>query len=145
MASSKFQDVRAALLTLISPITDVTISAYPPVGNEWTREDRVWLAGIRVDQEPLSMGGANRQVAEDLELTLIIFVPRVGGSGDEWADTEARAEVILAAIESDIRADATVGGTVMFADIASFEYDFTSDDLGPRLLMEVTVTAQANL
>jgi hypothetical protein len=145
MASSTFQNMRAALLTLISPITDVAITAYPPVGNEWTREDRVWLAGIRVEQDKLTMGGSSGARSEDLEITLIIYVPRVGTSGDEWSDVETRVETILAAIEADVRGDDTIGGTVLTSDIDSFESSFTSDDQGPAMVMEVTITAEANL
>jgi hypothetical protein len=143
MATSQFQNLRAALITLISPIADCVISAYPPYGNEWTREDRVWLAAIRSEQSKLAFGGAR---AEDLTVTLIIYVPRYGGSGDDLAVVEERAEVILAAIESDIRTDDTIGGSVMNADIDSFESETVmSDTFGPLAVMEVTITAEANL
>lgn len=145
MATSKFQDLRAALVTLISPISDCTISAYPPYGNEWTNEDRVWVAGIRVNQQRLSMGDTGLY-DEDLEIDLVIYAPRFGGSQDEWGEAEARAEAILAAVEADIRTDDTIGGTVLYAELSTFEsrIDMTHES-GPVGFIEATVTATANL
>lgn len=143
MATSTFQNLRAALVTLISPISDCVISAYPPYGNEFTREDRVWVGEIRADQAKLAMGGPR---TEDLEVDLIIYVPRNGGSQDEWADAETRAEVILAAIESDVRTDETIGGSVLDADIDRIVSRIDmAHETGPVGLIELTITATANL
>lgn len=143
MATSTFQNVRAALATLISPITNCVITQYPPYGNEWTVEDRVWIAGIRSTQEKLSFGGAR---TEDLEIDVVIYAPRFGGSQDEWAEAEIRAEAILAAIEADVRTDETIGGSVLDADIAEIEsrIDMTHEG-GPVGFIELTITATANL
>lgn len=146
MATSKFQDVRAALVTLISPITNCVITQYPPYGDEFTREDRVWIGRIRSEQVPLSMGGVSGIRDEDLEITLMIYVPRDGAGQDDWAAAETRAEAILAAIEADLKSGPTIGGTVMTSDLAAFESSVdTIDDRGPICQLEVTITAEANL
>lgn len=143
MATSTFQDVRAALVTLISPITDCEITAYPPYGDSWTIEDRVWLAEIRVDQEKLAFGGPR---SEELEIDLVIYAPRFGSDMEDWAAAEQRAEAILAAIEADVRGDDSIGGTVMNADIATFRSRIDmSHEHGPVGMIELTITAEANL
>lgn len=142
MATSKFQDLRTAFKTLVTPITDCEVTAYPPIGNEFTIEDRVWVGEIRVQQEKLTFGGPRD---EDIEIEVVVFAPRFGFSQDEMADAETRAESILAAIEADLRSDPTVGGTVMTSDIASFTSSFTAHERGPVCQIELLVTAEANL
>lgn len=142
MATSSFQNVRAALLTLISPISDCVITAYPPQGDELTVEDRVWISEIRVRQEKLAFGGARD---EDLELDLVVYAPRFGFGQQESGEAEQRAEVILAAIEADLRSDPTIGGTVMTSDIDSFTSTWSAHESGPIAVVELTITAEANL
>jgi hypothetical protein len=122
----------------------VDVYGYPPVGNV-TREDMVWLERIRSDQEPLSMGGAARQVDEELEVDLQIRAPRMGSDVDTSGEAEARAEAILASIENALRADGTIGGTVLFAELASFESIPDNDADGPIGTIEATITCQANI
>lgn len=150
MASSKFQDIRAAFKTLVDArlttqsVTGVEVFKTQPMGNV-TREDMIWLGRISVDQEPLTMGGTGRQVAEDLELAFSVRAPRSGSSQDEAAEGEARAEVLLSVIENALRADSTVGGTVMFAQVESFESIPDYDEAGFIGTIEGTITCQANL
>jgi hypothetical protein len=150
MATSRFQNIRGAFVTLVNArfttdgITDVDVYGYPPVGNV-TREDMVWLERIRSDQEPLSMGGAARQVDEELEVDLQVRAPRMGSDVDTSGEAEARAEAILASIENALRADGTIGGTVLFAELASFESIPDNDADGPIGTIEATITCQANI
>jgi hypothetical protein len=146
MATSVFQNVRAALVALIGAPSNVVVSQYPPYGNEWTVEDRIWVAGIRASQAKLSMGGSSGARTEDLEIDVVIYAPRFGGSQDEWAEAEVRAEAILAVIEAAVRNDDTIGGSVLDADVAEIESRIDmSHEGGPVGFIELTITATANL
>jgi hypothetical protein len=91
------------------------------------------------------MGGAARQVDEELEVDLQIRAPRMGSDVDTSGEAEARAEAILASIENALRADGTIGGTVLFAELASFESIPDNDADGPIGTIEATITCQANI
>jgi hypothetical protein len=151
MATSKFQDIRAAFKSLITArfatdaVTGVVVTHYPPMGNV-TRQDRVWVGNIQVEQEPLSMGGTGRRVAETLTINLSVRAPNATGTDDTtYGEAEARAEAIFASIETALRNDSTVGGTVMFAQVESFESIPDNDGDGPIGVIEAVVTAEANL
>lgn len=150
MASSKFQDLRAALVTAINArlvtqsITNVIVTQFPSLG-ESVISDRIFLGRIRVNQEPLSMGGASRQVAEDIEIDLFVEAWAAGGDLDDLSAAEARAETLLSAVENALRADSDVGGTLMFAELSSFEVVPvpTADRVG--VTVEAVITGQANI
>lgn len=150
MSSSKFQDIRAALVTAINSrfttdaITDVVVTEYVPTG-EVTREDRVWLERIRVIQQPLTMGGTGRAVGEDIEIDLRVWAPRSGADLDDLKLAEQRAEAIFASIENALRNDSDVGNTLMFADIDSFESIPIVDTDGAAGMIEAVVTGQSNI
>lgn len=150
MGTSTFQNLRAALATLITArfttdaVTGVTVFQYPPSGTQ-AREDMVWFGRITVDQEPLTMGGTGRGVDELLTVDFRIAAPRNGGTQTEAAAAETRAETILASVENAVRADSTVGGTVMFAEVDTFESTPTFDELGFVGVIEGTISCQANL
>jgi len=150
MASSVFQNVRAALAALIvarlatDGTTDVTVSEYEPRG-EVSREDRVWISRIRIDQEPLAMGGVSRKVAETVSIDLSVWAPRSGADLDDQKLAEQRAELIFASVENAVRADNTVSGTVMFADIESFESVPDYTEAGAEGRITAVITAEANL
>lgn len=143
MATSTFQNVRAALVALISPITNVEITAYPPYGDGWTNEDRVWVAEIRADQEKLAFGGPR---VEDLEIDVVIYAPVMGSDQQDWGVAEARAETILASVETSVRNDETIGSSVLDADIASIRSRIDmAHEHGPVGFIELTITATSNL
>lgn len=150
MATSKFQDIRAALKTLITTrfttdsITSVDVFEYRPMGNA-TREDQVWFDRIRVDQEPLSMGGTSRLIAETITIDLVVTAPRVGADQDDAKLAEQRAEAIWASIENALRNGSTVSSTVMFTDIDTFESILDYDELGAVGVIEASIVAEANL
>ena len=148
--SSKFQDLRAALVSAINTrfttdgITDVVVTEYTPTG-EVSREDRVWLERIRVAQQPLTMGGTGRVIGEDIEIDLRVWAPRSGADQDDLKLAEQRAEAIFASVENALRNDSDVGDTLMFADIDSFESIPIVDTDGASGLIEAVVTGQANI
>ena len=151
MSTSKFQDVRAAFAALITArfivdgVEDVSVWEYEPRPATVTREDQVWVGRIRVDQEPLSMGGANRKVDETLTIDLAVRAPRSGADLDDQKLAEQRAETIFASVENAVRADGTVGGSVMFIQVDSFESVPMFDDLGAVGLIDAVFTAEANI
>ena len=151
MSTSSFQNVRAALAALIvarlttDAVTGVTVFEYRPMGDIATREDMVWIDRVRIDQEPLSMGGPSRLVDETVTLDLSVRAPRVGADQDDMKLAEQRAELIWASIETALRNSSSVSSTVMFADIEAFESIPDYDELGAIGTIEATVTAVANL
>ena len=150
MASSKFQDLRAALVTAITArlttqsITGVVVTAFPPLGDAAV-SDRIYMGRIRVTQEPLTMGGTGRQVGEDIEVDLFVEAPVRGGDNDDLSVAESRAETILSAVENALRADSDVNSTLMFAEVSTFEVipNVTSEWVG--VTVEAVVTGQANI
>ena len=150
MASSKFQDVRANLNTLITArfttdsITGVDVFEYGPTGNA-TREDQVWFGRITVDQEGLTMGGTSRVVGETLTIELSVRAPRSGGDQDDMKLAEQRAEAIWASIENAIRNGSTVNSTVMFSEIVTFESIPDFDAEGAIGTIEASIVAESNI
>lgn len=150
MSTSKFQDVRAALKSLITArfttdaITNVDVFEYQPMGNA-TREDQVWIGRVRVDQEGLTMGGTGRIVGETITLDLSVRAPRFGADQDDMKLAEQRAEAIWASIENAIRNGATVSSTVMFTEIDSFESVPDYDEQGAIGVIEAVIVAEANI
>jgi hypothetical protein len=150
VSSSKFQDIRTALVTLINArlttqsITGVVVTDFPPLG-EVSFDDRIYLGRIRVDQEPLGMGGASRLVDEEIEVELFVVASKPGGDNDDMKLCEERAEVIFSAVENGLRASSSVSSTVMFADVAAFESVPFASDNRVGVMIEATVTATANL
>jgi hypothetical protein len=148
--SSKFQDVRTALVTQIvarlasQSITGVKVTDFPPLG-EVAFDDRIYLGRIRVDQEPLGMGGANRLVDEDITVELFVVASKPGGDNDDMKACEERAETIFSAVENGLRASSSVSSTVMFAEVAAFESVPFASDGRVGVIIEATVTATANV
>lgn len=148
--TSKFQDVRAALKTLITTrfttdgVTGVDVFEYPPMGNT-TREDMVWVGRIQVEQEGLTMGGTGRQVGETITIDLSVRAPRSGADQDDMKLAEQRAEAIWASVENAIRNGSTVSSTVMFTEIDAFESIPDYDGEGAIGTIEATVIAMSNI
>jgi hypothetical protein len=150
VASSKFQDLRAALVTAINTrlttqsITGVIVTAFPPLGDA-ALSDRIYMGRIRVNQEPLTMGGTGRAVGEDIEVDLFVEAPHRGGDNDDLTTAEARAETILSAVENALRTDSDVGNTLMFAEVDNFEVvpNVTAEWVG--VTIEAVITGQANI
>ena len=150
MSTSKFQDVRAALKTLITTrfttdgISDVDVFEYPPMGNT-TREDQVWFGRISVEQEGLTMGGTSRVVGETIVLDVSVRAPRMGADQDDMKLAEQRAEAIWASIENAVRNDSSVSSNVMFTEIDSFESIPDYDEQGAVGTVEASIVAMSNV
>lgn len=150
MSTSKFQDIRASLKTLVDSrlttdgVTGVDVFAYPPVGDV-AREDMVWFGRIASDQGPLTMGGTGRGVAETLDVDFHIRAPYHGSDVATQGAADGRAETILASVENALRADSTVGGAVMFAEVTAFESIPDNDADGPIGTVEGTISVEVNL
>lgn len=149
MATSRFQNLRVALASAITTqlttdgTTGVTVTGYPPRGDQWTREDRVWLSEIRFNQEPYTQGSDGFR-EEELEVDLIVYCPTFGGTIEEQTAGEARAELILASIETAVRDDITVGSTVFNTEFASGRSHVGYvDDQGPFGYVEALIRAEA--
>jgi hypothetical protein len=150
MASSKWQDLRAALVTAITArlttqsITGVIVTAFPPLGDA-AISDRVYMGRIRVTQEPLTMGGTGRQVGEDIEVDVFVEAPHRGGDNDDLTTAESRAETIFSAVENALRTDSDVNNTLMFAEVTSFEIvpNVTAEWVG--VTVEAVITGQSNI
>lgn len=150
MATSKFQDLRAALVSAINSrltsqgVTGVTVTQFPPLGDV-AFEDRIYLGRIRVDQEPLTMGGTARLVDEDIEVDLFIEAVKPGGDVTDMSEMEQRAEVMLGVVENALRADSDVGSTVLFGELASFELIPVTGDGRVGVTIEAVISAMSNI
>lgn len=150
MSTSKFQDVRAALKTLITTrfttdgISDVEVFEYPPMGDA-TREDQVWFGRISVEQEGLTMGGTSRVVGETLVLDVSVRAPRSGADQDDMKLAEQRAEAIWASVENAVRNDSSVDSNVMFTEIVSFESIPDYDGQGAIGTVVASIVAMSNI
>lgn len=150
MSSSKFQDLRAALKTAVAArlttdgVTDVDVFEYAPMQNA-TREDQIWFGRIRVEQEPLTMGGAGRAVGETISIDVSVRAPRSGADQDDMKAAEQRAEAMWASVENALRADPDVSSTVMFTDIDSFESIPDYDADGAVGTIEATIVGMSNI
>lgn len=150
MATSRFQNLRAALVTAIvnrlstDAVTGVTVTQYPPLG-DYARVDRVFLTEIRARQEPYTQGASGSRM-EELEVDFIVQAPTFGGTVEEHSDGEARAELILASVETAVRNDITVSATVFNIELESFTSSIAHiDDHGPYGFVEGTLVAEAHL
>jgi hypothetical protein len=150
VSSSKFQDIRTALISLINTrlstqsITGVVVTDFPPLGDV-AFDDRIYLGRIRVDQEPLGMGGADRLVDEDITVELFVVASKPGGDNDDMKACEERAETIFSAVENGLRASSSVSSTVMFAEVAAFESVPFASENRVGVMIEATVTAIATV
>ena len=151
MATSRFQNLRAAITTAITSrlttdgVSGVTVTQYPPLG-DYAREDRVFLTEIRSRQEPMTQGGTSGKRLEELEVDFIIQTPVHGGSVEEYADGETRAETILASVETAVRNDPTVSATVFNIELAEFTSSIQHlDEDGPYGWVEGTFEAEAHI
>ncbi len=150
MATSRLTALRVALAAdIVSQLStdgtsDVTVGEYPPLGDQFTREDRVWLAGISGTQEPYTSGPSGLR-QEKLEVELRVYAPTFGGTSEEQLSGEARAELIFASVENTVRGNITVSSTVYNIELDSFESSVELDDKGPVGYIEVTLTAESHL
>ncbi len=150
MATSRLTALRVALAAdIVSQLatdstTGVTVTEYPPLG-DYTREDRVWLAAINGTQEPYTQGASGfRQ--EILEVELRVYAPTFGGTSEEQASGETRAETIFASVENAVRGDITVTNTVYNIELDSFTSDIDQvDEHGPIGYIEAVLTAEAHI
>lgn len=150
MATSRFQNLRAALASDISDqlttdgVSGVTVTEYPPLG-DYVREDRIYLAEIRGEQEPFTQGASGFR-AETLEVDLVVYAPVHGGTVDEMKDAESRAETLFASVENAVRGDVTVSSTVFNIELDSFTSSIENiDEHGPVGFIEATLTAEAHI
>lgn len=149
MATSTFENLRAGLVTEITSqlttdaVTGVTVTPYPPLGDDWTRKDRIWFGSITFGQEPYTMGsGGFRQ--ETLTVEGRVWCPRHGR--DQQAGGEQRSETVFASVENALRNDITVGGVVFNVELASAEsIPDHIDESGPIGYVEFEVEAEAHL
>jgi len=122
MANTQIKAVRDAVALVLSDAghTVYKYGADPAhAGRTWT-----WIAAVRSEQERLTMGN-NR--SESLTVDLVT-VHLEGGRSDTAAATgETTVLDVVAAIENDVRVDATLGGVVFHAE--------------PSTSLEVTVAA----
>ncbi len=150
MVTSRLTALRIALAAdIVSQLatdvtTGVTVTEYPPLG-DYSREDRVWLAEITGTQEPYTQGASGfRQ--EILEVELVVVAPTFGGTSEEQASGEARAETIFASVENAVRGDITVTATVYNIELDSFTSNIqTIDEHGPVAVIEAALTAESHL
>jgi hypothetical protein len=151
MATSRFQNLRVALAAAVvaqlttDGTTGVTVSEYPPLGDQFTREDRVWLGEISGTQEPYTQGASGSRM-EELTVDLKVFAPVFGGTEDEQREGEARAELIFASVENAVRGDITVSSTVYNIELESFTSTVGQiDEHGPAGFIEAVLVAEAHI
>ena len=148
MVTSRLTALRIALAAdIVSQLatdttTGVTVTEYPPLG-DYSREDRVWLGDIDGTQEPYTMGSVRKEI---LEVELTVAAPTFGGTSEEQASGEARAETIFASVENAVRGDITVSGTVYNIELSPFESHIDMlDEHGPVGYITATLTAESHL
>lgn len=150
MATSRFQNLRAALKTVLvarlttDGVTGVDVFEYEPRGDV-VREDMIWFGRITVDQEPLTMGGTGHGISETLNVDFHIRAPRNGADQETASEAEQRAEQILSVVENALRHAPSVSSTVMSAEVDSFESIPDYDEAGAIGTIEGTITCLANL
>ena len=149
MATSRLTSLRDGLVSVINTqltadaVTDVTVSGYPPLGEDWTREDRVWFASISLTQEPYTQGASGFRM-ENLTVEGRVWCPRHGR--DEQSGGETRAETVFASIETALRDDITVGAVVFNVELASAEsIPDHVDESGPIGYIEFDIEAEAHI
>ncbi len=150
MVTSRLTALRIALAAdIVSQLatdntTGVTVTEYAPLGDS-SREDRVFLGNISGTQEPYTMGASGfRQ--EILEVELVVVAPTFGGTSEEQASGEARAETIFASVQTAVRDDITVSGTVYNIELSPFESSIdVIDEHGPVGYITATLTAESHL
>lgn len=147
MATSRFENLRAALATLITTqlasdaITGVQVWKYQPTTKE--RVDVLWLGDISGEQEPYTQSGGFRQ--ETIEIDVAIRCPTFGDTPAEFATVEQRAEAVMASVEKAVRNDMTVGSTVYNIEFSAYETNHTFDDQGAVGVVEITLVAEAHI
>lgn len=151
MATSRLKTLRTNLVTDIvaqlatDGTTGVTVTPYPVLADNWTREDRVWIGQITGTQEPLTQGPNGKRV-EVLEVEVVVYAPTIGGSEEEQATAEGRAETIFASIENAARGDITVNSTVFNIEVESYESNpAVLDPTGPIGSFRAVLVAEAHI
>jgi len=148
MATSRFQDIRTALAAAITAqlATDsvIGVSVFRIPRTITPIEEQVYVFNIRGEQVPATQGPSGLR-KEDLEIDVMIEVPRSGTTGDEFEEAEARAEEIMASIENTTRTDPTFGGVLLNSEFDSFETDHQFSDQTAWGRIEILITGEAYL
>lgn len=107
--------------------------------------DIVAVTNVIGEQEPGPLRAAPATREETLRLIVVVSCYRGGGTGAQQAATE-RAFALLALVESAIRTDVTLGGTVRMAQVESFELDEPDDPdiLAKGRVAEISVVVRAS-
>lgn len=146
--TSRLRAARTGLVTLIQNrlttdgVTGVTVTAYPPTGDEATREDRIWFESIPFDQEHFSAGGMRQ---ETLTITGQIRAYISGGGQTEQGEAEDRALVIMASVERAIAVDPTISAAVFHGQLTRGESTPESDDKGAIGAIEFVLQVQSHI
>lgn len=150
MATSRFRALRTALATAIrsqltsDSVTGVRVFDYGRIITP--QEDQIYISNIRGEQDPYTFsGGGSGLRQENIEIDVMIEVPRPGTTEAEFAEAEIRAETIMASIESTVRADPEIGSTVFDSEFDSFETDHQFADKVAWGRIEITITAEAHI
>jgi hypothetical protein len=151
VTTSRLKTLRTELVTDIQAqltsdgVSGVTVTPYPVLADQWTREDRVWLGSITGEQEPLTQGPNGKRV-ETLTVELTVYAPTFGGTEEEQAAGEGRAETIFASVETAVRTDITVNNTVFDVNVESYESNPAYVDAdGPVGMFTAELVAEAHI
>lgn len=143
---TKFQDVRAALASAISTqlTTDgvtADVTEYPPLG-DYSREDRVYIGAIGFSQEPYTYDS----YSETMEVDVFVMCPTHGGSVEEYADGEQRAEAIFDSILATLRTDITISSNAFNVELGESESRIdVIDDKGPWGVIEASFLVESHI
>ena len=119
MATTTITAMRAALVTLLQArggLSGVQIGYGMPPGA--LQREHILMGLVEATQEYRALGTARK--FEDYTVTVHISVMR---EGTDQQATDERALVLLAEVEAALRADPTVSGTVLTAEVGRYRLE----------------------
>lgn len=141
MATTQLKAVRDAVATVLSDAGH-TVFKYGADPDHTGRTFTV-IGQVTSEQTPLAFGDVRQ---EDIEVELVTYHKEGGRSDTAAAAGETTLLAAVAAIESDLRGDITVGGVVFNAEPSTrLEVETMADEDGWVFLARQTVDVEVHL
>ena len=141
MSTSQIPAVKTALVVLLGTLLpDPVWTGYGHPGTV-RMDDMAAVMDARSSQAPATLGsGRNRE--ETISVDVVFSTYR---GGNDQATTTARVFAMLAALETSLRTDPTIGGIVRTAQIADIALAEVSSPEGRVAELAVTIAAVVRL
>lgn len=143
MATSRIPSARAALLTMLAArenLDGVQVVGEMPasIGREL-----IMLGAADATQEYRTIGGPTGAAKhETFELDVLVTVLREGRGGTE---ADSRAFELFAEVESAIRTDPTLSGSVDVAQIITYRHEPRVSDTAREAVLNITVRCETRI